>query len=98
MEVLICLLEQPGEVISVHSILERVWAGRVVEENSVHQRISQIRKALGDNRKNPSYIGHVPRRGYHSVAPVHVVEGVAVETPGVVGDVDPAPQPVSKDP
>ena len=64
MQVLLVLLERPDDVISLSEILQSAWPGRVVEENSVHRRISQIRKTLGDNPQSPRYIANVPRRGY----------------------------------
>ncbi|MEM9621249.1 MAG: transcriptional regulator, partial [Pseudomonadota bacterium] len=70
MQVLSLLLSRPGEVVSIQEILQQVWAGRVVEENSVHRRISQLRKALGDNAHHPTYVASVPRRGYRTLAPV----------------------------
>ncbi len=70
MEVLVFLLSRPGEVVSVQTIREHVWAGRVVEENSVHRRISQLRKMLDDDAHNPRYIASLPRRGYRTLATV----------------------------
>ncbi|MFK7914181.1 MAG: transcriptional regulator [Pseudomonadales bacterium] len=69
MEVLVCLLERPDETVSVETILDVVWADRVVEENSVHQRISRIRSALGDRSEPRRYIGNIPKRGYTLLAP-----------------------------
>jgi DNA-binding winged helix-turn-helix (wHTH) protein/tetratricopeptide (TPR) repeat protein len=70
MDVLVCLLTRPTEVLSADDLINLAWHGRPVEESSVHQRISQIRKALGDDSLNPSYIESVPRRGYRTLADV----------------------------
>lgn len=37
MDVLVYLLERPGEVVTVAELLDHVWAGRVVEETTVYQ-------------------------------------------------------------
>jgi DNA-binding winged helix-turn-helix (wHTH) protein len=70
MDVLVVLLERAGQVVTPADILDAVWADRVVEEGAVHQRISQIRSALGDDRQHPRYIENIPRRGYRTIVPV----------------------------
>ena len=45
-----------------------------VEENSLAKAISDIRKALADDRKDPRYIVTLPRRGYRFVAPVKTLD------------------------
>ena len=69
-DVLVYLLEHTGEVVSSGELLDQVWPGRVVEESAVHQRISKIRKALGDDSHDPQYIENIPRRGYRTKAEV----------------------------
>ncbi len=75
MDVLACLLERAGEVVSAAEIIEHAWPGRVVEESSVYQRISQIRRALDDDPVGATYIERIPRRGYRISAPVAALEG-----------------------
>ena len=70
MDLLVCLLEQPGTVLSTRDLLERTWPGRVVNENGVPQRIRMIRQCLGDNARSPTYIESVPKRGYRTIAAV----------------------------
>lgn len=65
-DTLIVLLEQPGEVISKDDLMKRVWPDSFVEENSLNQSISAIRKALGD----PKLIETIPGRGYRFTAPI----------------------------
>jgi DNA-binding winged helix-turn-helix (wHTH) protein len=70
MDVLAALLVHPAQVLSVDDLIALAWNGRPVEESSVHHRISQIRKVLGDERHLPIYIENVSRRGYRTVAEV----------------------------
>src|SRR5215831_4030315 len=70
MRVLVCLAERAGEVVSVDQLLETVWKDLVVTQHSVYQAIAVLRRALGDNPKNPTYIASVLRRGYRLVAPI----------------------------
>lgn len=97
MDVLVCLLERPQEVVPVEAILDEVWAGQVVEQNSVHQRIHRIRKVTGDDARSPRYIAHVPRRGYRTVAHVAVLapeeDGATVPSPATGPQVISIPPP-----
>src|SRR5215471_5543354 len=70
MRVLVCLAERAGEVVSVDQLLETVWKDLVVTQHSVYQAIAVLRRALGDNPKNPTYIASVLRRGYRLIAPI----------------------------
>jgi hypothetical protein len=49
-----------------------VWPDTFVEEDTLAQNISTIRRALGDHTDQPDYIATMPRRGYRFVAPVSV--------------------------
>lgn len=72
-DVLLALLEQPGEIVSKHRVMDAVWPGVAVEENTLQVHISALRKALG-----PSLIQTVHGRGYSYVGPTPEV--VAFET------------------
>src|SRR6516162_5483206 len=71
MRVLVCLAESAGEVVSVNKLLDTVWKDLVVTQYSVYQAVASLRRALGDDPKDPSYIANVLRRGYRLVAPVN---------------------------
>ena len=70
MRLLLCLAENPGEVVSIDSLLSQVWSGVVVTPDSVYQAVAALRRLLGDDAKQPAYIVTVPRLGYRLVAPV----------------------------
>lgn len=70
MEVLICLAENAGEVVERDAILRQVWGERAVTDEPLTRCIAELRRALGDTRKNPKYIQTIPKRGYRLVAPV----------------------------
>ena len=73
MRVLLCLAEHAGEVVSVNQLLDTVWKDLVVTQYSVYQAVAALRRALGDDPKNPTCIASVARRGYRLVAPVEPV-------------------------
>jgi transcriptional activator of cad operon len=67
---LVCLAERAGEVVSIDDLLNQAWPGVIVTQDSVYQSIASLRRLLGDDPKQPTYIATVPRRGYRMVATV----------------------------
>jgi DNA-binding winged helix-turn-helix (wHTH) protein len=63
-EALHALVERSGSLVTKQELMDRVWPGRFVEENSLNKCVSELRKALGDRRLEPLYIETVARRGY----------------------------------
>jgi transcriptional activator of cad operon len=70
LRLLLCLAERPGEVVSIDDLLNQVWTGVVVTSDSVYQAVASLRRLLGDDPKQPTYIATVPRLGYRMVATV----------------------------
>ena len=70
MLLLVCLAEHAGEVVSIEELLSQVWIGVIVSPDSVYQAVASLRRQLGDDPKQPSYIATVPRLGYRMVATV----------------------------
>ena len=70
LRLLLCLAERAGEVVSIDDLLTRAWPGVIVTPDSVYQAVTSLRRLLGDDSKQPSYIATVPRRGYRLVAAV----------------------------
>jgi len=70
MRLLICLADRAGDVVSIDDLLEQVWSGVVVTPDSVYQAVALLRRLLGDDPKQPTYIATVPRLGYRMVASV----------------------------
>jgi transcriptional activator of cad operon len=70
MRLLMCLAEHAGEVVSIDELLNQVWSGVIVSQDSVYQSVASLRRLLGDDPKQPTYIATVPRLGYRLVATV----------------------------
>src|SRR5258708_28479241 len=70
MRLLVCLAEQVGEVVSIDDLLNRVWSDVIVAPDSVYQAVASLRRLLGDDPRQPTYIETVPRLGYRMVATV----------------------------
>ena len=67
---LLYLAERPGTVVSIDELLDQVWSGVIVTPDSVYQAIATLRRHLGDDPKQPTYVVTVPRLGYRMVASV----------------------------
>src|SRR4249920_3183260 len=70
MRLLLCLADRAGEVVSIDDLLSHVWPDVVVSPDSVYQAVAVLRRLLGDDSKQPTYIETVPRLGYRMVAAV----------------------------
>ena len=69
MDVLVCLAERAGEVVTRFEIIDRVWATEFIADNTLTHAIAELRAALGDDSRNPSYIETIYCRGYLLAAP-----------------------------
>jgi DNA-binding winged helix-turn-helix (wHTH) protein len=74
-QVLLLLLERPGEVLTREEISRELWPeGTFVDyEHGVNSAVNRIREALGDKASNPRFVETLARRGYRFVAPVERV-------------------------
>lgn len=70
MRLLVCLAEHAGQVVSIDELLNQVWTDVTVSPDSVYQAVTSLRRLLGDDPKQPTYIVTVPRMGYRMVAAV----------------------------
>jgi DNA-binding winged helix-turn-helix (wHTH) protein len=80
-DVLLFLLENSPKLCSVDEIIEGVWRGATVENNSVEKAIANIRKHLDDNARKPHFIKTVRTRGYHFIGNYKKVESVEESEP-----------------
>ncbi|GAA6151579.1 winged helix-turn-helix domain-containing protein [Pseudoteredinibacter isoporae] len=64
------LASRAGEIVTREELLEHVWQGRVVSDDSLRRAVKKLRLALGDDARNPRYIKTKPLQGYILVADV----------------------------
>jgi DNA-binding winged helix-turn-helix (wHTH) protein/Flp pilus assembly protein TadD len=64
MDLLVFLSSQAGRVVSKQNLVEAVWGGRHVSDETVKGTLHQLRKALGDTPRRPRFIETLPKRGY----------------------------------
>jgi len=70
LDLLIALLERPGEVVGKHELIARIWAGLAVEESNLKAQVAVLRRILRDGQAGHRYISTVNCRGYCFVAPI----------------------------
>src|ERR1700693_3136011 len=85
-QVLICLLENPGELVTREELHRKLWPADtfVNFEHGLNAAVKRLRQALNDSADNPRFVETLPRRGYRFVAPV---QAVAVSSDGSDGAV-----------
>jgi TolB-like protein len=77
--VLAALLERPGTPVSKQELFANVWRGTVVGDDALVTCIQELRRALGDNSRQPMYIETRHRHGYRFAAPVAAAGRTASE-------------------
>jgi len=89
MQVLLCLAEQAGQVIPKERLIQRVWPDTFVSDDVLTRSISELRRAFGDDAKEPRFIQTIPRGGYRLIARVFstdVEQGIAAPSQAVHGE------------
>lgn len=67
MDVLVCLAERAGAVVSKNALVDAVWAGSFISEGTLTNAVAELRAALGDDARNPRFVETIPKRGYRLV-------------------------------
>src|SRR5262249_467755 len=95
-EVLLMLLERPGEVVTREELQRRLWpADTYVDfDRGLNKAVNRLREALGDSAESPRFIETLPKRGYRFIAGVE---------PSAIAGADagasaPEPEPASSGP
>lgn len=70
MQVLVILMEQPGQVISRAEIFDGVWKNQTVSDDVLTRCISELRNQLGKVSREHVLIETLPKRGYRWVPDV----------------------------
>jgi len=65
-QVLLALVEQPGEIVTREALRARLWPGGtfVNYDANVNTTVNKLRLALGDSPEKPMYVETIPRQGY----------------------------------
>src|SRR5215472_13303254 len=81
-QILLMLLERPGEVVTREEIRKRLWpADTFVDfDSGLNRATNRLRESLGDDAENPRFVETLPRRGYRFIAPVDASNEDSIET------------------
>lgn len=64
------LVEHAGRLVTQSELLDALWTETFVQPEVLKSHILDVRGALGDDAKHPSFIETLPRRGYRFIATV----------------------------
>jgi DNA-binding winged helix-turn-helix (wHTH) protein len=84
MRFLVCLAERAPEPVTTNELVERVWAPRIVSDDSVYVAVRELRRKLGDDARHPQYIETLPKRGVRIAAEVALNQSTMHPDTGVV--------------
>src|SRR5207253_11404373 len=79
-DTLLILVDSGGRIVEKEQLMSRLWPDSFVEESNLTFNIQQLRKALGDNARQPRFIETVARRGYRFIAEVNGESALASAT------------------
>ena len=88
-DVLLALVEHAGQLVSKEALMQRVWAGLVVEDNNLAVQVGVLRKLLGADA-----IATVPGHGYRFVLPLEGEGAAAAPAPARRGSLPAATTPL----
>jgi TolB-like protein/DNA-binding winged helix-turn-helix (wHTH) protein len=97
-ELLMVLLEHPGQVVTREELRQKLWAADVYVDfdRSLNKAMVKLREALGDSSDSPLYIETLPRVGYRFIGPMIAAAQETAEAPTPPASVA-APEPGSKE-
>ncbi|AIY67193.1 winged helix-turn-helix domain-containing protein [Pseudoalteromonas piratica] len=64
------LISYQGRAVSRDELLDSIWPNVIVSDNSLSKLVTELRKTIGDDRKEQGIIRTVPRIGYQLIAPI----------------------------
>jgi TolB-like protein/DNA-binding winged helix-turn-helix (wHTH) protein/Tfp pilus assembly protein PilF len=90
-EILLLLLERPGEVVTREELQAKLWpANTFVDfEHGVNTAVKKLRRTLGDSADEQRFIETVPRAGYRFIPPVDVAApplNAAISVPQILAE------------
>ena len=66
-DLLVLLVERRNEAVSRNEILDAVWSDVIVTDGALSQAVRILRRTLGDDPREPTFIRTVSRHGYRFV-------------------------------
>ncbi len=97
MELLILLVQHPGELVTREQIAEQLWGKGVFldVENGINTAVRKVRLVLGDGPEKPRFIETVVGKGYRFAAPVSSNGNASTLAPAAAANAASAPTPAA---
>jgi len=74
LDILIALVERPGELVRKEELMARVWPNTFVGPANLAVHIGALRRILRDGRDGNRFLINIPGRGYRFVTPIRVTD------------------------
>jgi eukaryotic-like serine/threonine-protein kinase len=89
MELLILLVERPGELVTREEIVAKFWGNTFLDtDNAVNTAVRKIRQALEDSPEQPRFIQTVSGKGYRFIAQIGKTAEQRQQSPAGLSVVD----------
>ncbi len=72
-EMLVVLVEKRGRLLTKDELFATVWSEQIVEESNLTVNMSAIRKALGEQAREPRFVQTISGQGYRFIANVREI-------------------------
>jgi DNA-binding winged helix-turn-helix (wHTH) protein/TolB-like protein/Tfp pilus assembly protein PilF len=72
-DTLLILVENHGHIVEKRELMDQLWPDTFVEESSLTQNISLLRRALMNSETDRQYIETIPKRGYRFIGDVNQI-------------------------
>jgi DNA-binding winged helix-turn-helix (wHTH) protein/TolB-like protein/Flp pilus assembly protein TadD len=79
-DTLLILVENHGHVVEKKELMQLLWPDTFVEESSLTQNISLLRRALTGTESDRQYVETIPKRGYRFIGDVSHTEESSAQT------------------
>ncbi|MDO6445569.1 response regulator transcription factor [Colwellia sp. 1_MG-2023] len=70
-QLLVYFINNPNQIVTRDDLIENLWSGRIVSDNTINKHIANLRRVLGDDPKNVKYLETVSKQGYRLICPVN---------------------------
>ena len=98
LEILLVLLERPGELVTREELQQRLWPQDIYVdfEHSLNTAVKKLRRLLNDDPDDPRYIETQPRKGYRFIGVIEPVPTSSqTDVPTVASESTPQPRGLS---
>lgn len=78
------LMQHPKMLVTKDQLFEAVWPGVIVSESVLTTAVKEVRKALGDDARNPRFVETAHGRGYRFLLPVQQRDQLPDDVPAAL--------------